>query len=68
MITFSQYLSHTPPSFQDFSIISLEKLVLYRIAIIMYKMSSDLIHKIMSDLYITNNDIHLCETRYIKTC
>ena len=54
IITFSHYISHTQPLFQDLSILPLEKLVLYRIALIMYKMSNSLIPKTMSDLYITN--------------
>ena len=37
IITFSHYISHTQPLFQDLSILPLEKLVLYRIALIMYK-------------------------------
>ena len=53
IITFSHYISHTQPLFQDLSILPLEKLVLYRIALIMYKMSNSLIPKTMSDLYIT---------------
>ena len=64
IITFSHYISHTQPLFQDLSILPLEKLVLYRIALIMYKMSNCLIPKTMSDLYITNKDIHSYDTRY----
>ena len=58
IITFSHYVSHTQPLFQDISILPLEKLTLYRIALIMYKMSNGLIPKTMSDLCITNKDIH----------
>ena len=64
IITFSHYISHTQPLFQDLSILPLEKLVLYRIALIMYKISNSLIPKTMSDLYITNKDIHSYDTRY----
>ena len=64
IITFSHYISHTQPLFQDLSILPLEKLVLYRIALIMYKISNCLIPKTMSDLYITNKDIHSYDTRY----
>ena len=64
IITFSHYISHTQPLFQDLSILPLEKLVLYRIALIMYKMSNSFIPKTMSDLYITNKDIHSYDTRY----
>ena len=64
IITFYHYVSHTQPLFQDLSILPLEKLVLYRIALIMYKMSNGLIPKTMSDLYITNKDIHSYDTRY----
>ena len=54
IITFSHYVSHTQPLFQDLSILPLENLDLYRIVIIMYKMSNGLIPKTMSGLYITN--------------
>ena len=64
IITFSHYVSHTQPLFQDLSILTLEHLVLYRIALIMYTMSNGLIPKTMSDLFITNKDIHLYGTRY----
>ena len=64
IIIFSHYVSHTQPLFQDLSILPLEKLVLYRIALIMSKMSNSLIPKTMSDLYITNKDIHSYDTRY----
>ena len=64
IITFSHYVSHAQPLFQDLSILPLEKLVLYRIALIMYKMSNCLIPKTMSDLNITNKDIHSYDTRY----
>ena len=67
IITFSHYVSHTQPLFQDLSILPLEKLVLYRIALIMYTISNGLIHKAMSDLYITNKDIYSYDTRYKKT-
>ena len=66
IITFSHYISHTQPLFQYLSILPLEKLVLYRIALIMYKMSNSLIPKTMNDLYITNKDIHSYDTRYKK--
>ena len=64
IITFSHNISHTQPLFQDLSVLPLEKLVLYRIALIMYKISNSLIPKTMSDLYITNKDIHSHDTRY----
>ena len=64
IITFSHYISHTQPLFQDLSILLLEKLVLYRIALIMYKISNCLFPQTMSDLYITNKDIHSYDTRY----
>ena len=64
IITCSHYVSHTQPLFQDLSILPLEKLVHYCIALILYKMSNSLIPKTMSDLYITNKDIHSYDTRY----
>ena len=64
IITFFHYVSHTQPLFQDLPILPLEKLVLYRIALIMYKMSNSLIPKTMGDLYITNKDIHSYDTQY----
>ena len=47
-----KYRTHAlfQPLFQDLSILPLEKLVLYRIALIKYKMSNGLIPKTMSDL------------------
>ena len=59
IITFSHYVSHTQPLFQDLSILPLEKFVRYRIALIIYKMSNVLIPKTMNDLYITKKSISI---------
>ena len=63
IITFSHYLAHTQPIFVDLSILPLDKLILNRIGIIMYKMSNGLLPEAMNVLYIKNSEIHSYNTR-----
>ena len=63
IITFSNYLAHTQPIFIDLSILPLDKLILHRIGIIMYKIFNGMLPVIMNELYIKNRDIHSYNTR-----
>ena len=49
--------------FIDLSILPLDKLILNRIGIIMYKMSNGLLPEVMNALYVQNRDIHSYYTR-----
>ena len=63
IITFSHYLAHTQPICIDLSILPLDKLILNRIGIIMYKISNGLLPEVMNVLYVQNRDIHSYNTR-----
>ena len=63
IITFSTYLAHTQPLFHNLSILPLDKLILDRIGILMFKYSNGLLPVIINNLYVKNKDIHSHNTR-----
>ena len=58
IITFSHYLAHTQPLFIDLSLLPLDKLILNRFGIIMYKICNGLLPEVINVLYVRNKDIH----------
>ena len=62
-MTFSHYLAHTETLFINLEILPLDKLILNRIAIIMYKYTNDMLPSVMHELYKKNNEIHTYDTR-----
>ena len=63
IITFSHYLAHTQPLFIDLFLLPLDKLILNRIGIIMYKICNGLLPEVINVLYVSNKDIHSYKTR-----
>ena len=58
IMTFSPYLSHPETLFINLEILPLEKLILNRIAIMMYKYNNDMLPSVMHELYKKNLKIH----------
>ena len=63
IITFSHYLAHTQPLFIDLFVLPLDKLILNRIGIIMYKICNGLLPEVRHVLHVRNKDIHSYNTR-----
>ena len=63
IITFSHYLAHTQSLFIDLFSLPLDKLILNRIGIIMYKICNDLLSEVINVLYVRNKDINSYNTR-----
>ena len=62
-MTFSSYLAHTETLFINPEILPLDKLILNRIAIMMYKYTNDMLPSVMHELYKKNNEIHTYDNR-----
>ena len=63
IMTFSPYLAYPETLFINLEILPLDKLILNRIAIMMYKYTNDMLPSVMHELYKKNNEIHTCDTR-----
>ena len=62
-MTFSSYYAHTDPIFKDLNILTIDKLVVHRIGIAMYKINNEMYTSVLNDLYKKNNDVHAHNTR-----
>ena len=62
-MTFSQYDAHSKPLFMKLHILDLQKLIIHRIALMMYKHSVQLLPVPVSNLFIKNSSIHGYNTR-----
>ena len=62
-MTFSDYDAHTAPLFSRLNILDLNKLVIHRIALLMFKNSKDTLPKPVSELFKKNSDVHSHNTR-----
>ena len=63
IMTFSQYDAHSKPLFMKLHILDLQKLIIHRIALMMYKLSVQLLPVPVSNLFIKNSSIHGYNTR-----
>ena len=63
IMTFSTYYAHTAPIFKDISILTIDKLIVHRIRIAMYKYSNGLLPDVFNTLYVKNSEIHTYSTR-----
>ena len=63
IMTFSTYCAHTAPIFKDLNILTIDKLVIHRIGIMMYKFSNGLLPTVLNSLYQKNNEVHTHNTR-----
>ena len=63
IMTFSQYDAHSKPLFMKLHILDLQKLIIHRIALMMYKHSVQLLPVPVSNLFTKNSSIHRYNTR-----
>ena len=62
-MTFSLYLAHTDPIFKDLTILPLDKILIDRIGITMFKVEYELLPKSVIQMFSKNRDIHSHDTR-----
>ena len=62
-MTYSLYDAHTEPLFRQLDILTLRKLVIHRIALLMFKFNIGIIPKPTMQLFIRNTDVHNHNTR-----
>ena len=62
-MTFSSYYAHTAPIYKDPMILSIDKLIVHRIGITMYKYSNGLLPDVFNTLYIKYSEIHIYSNR-----
>ena len=63
MISFTNYNAHSIDIFKQLNILPLNKLVINRIGIMMYKYANNLLPPVINYMYTTNSDIHNYTTR-----
>ena len=63
MISFSNYNTHSIDIFKQLNILPLNKLVVNRIGLMMYKHANNLLPPTINDLYIENCEVHNYPTR-----
>ena len=63
IMTFSTYYAHTDPLFKDMEILIIDRLVIHRIGILMYKLNSGHLPKVLCNFFKKNNEIHNYNTR-----
>ena len=66
MLTFSPYRANTDSIYLELGILPLYKIVIQSIALIMYKMSHDMLPIVISEMYKQNKDVHSHDTRRSK--
>ena len=62
-MTFSSYYARTAPIFKDFMILTIDKLIVHRIGITMYKYSNVFLPDVSNTLHLKTTEIHTCSTR-----
>ena len=62
-MTFAPYLEHTAPIFSSLELLPIEKVFINRVAIVMYKISCDMLLETMAKLYSKNKDHHAHDIR-----
>ena len=65
IITFSNYLEHTEPLFQKLEILNFKKLVIHRIAMLMFKNSKQRVPIAIHMLFARNDQYHNLTFEYI---
>ena len=63
IMSFSSYYAHTAPIFKDLKILTIDKLIVHRIGITMYKFSNGFLPDVFNTLYIKYSEIHTYSTR-----
>jgi hypothetical protein len=64
-MTNSDYRAHSAPLFKKLNILDIFKLNTHCIGIIMYIYSRDLLPECFDNLFISNNQVHDRDTRYV---
>ena len=67
IITFSNYLAHTEPLFQKLEILNFKKLVIHRIAMLMFKNSKEIVPIAIHMLFARNDQYHNYNTRQSRS-
>ena len=63
IINFSHYLAHTNPLFLSMEVLPLRKIFFYKVGLIMYNYSLNLLPECIAHLYLRNDSIHEHNTR-----
>ena len=63
IMSFSHYLAHTNPLYLSMEVLPLMTIFLYKVGLIMYKYSNNLLPECISLLYLRNDSIHEHNTR-----
>ena len=63
VITFSDRLAHTAPIFKQLNILPLDKLILHRIGLFMYKIQHNMHSSVINEMYLQNHNIYDYNTR-----
>lgn len=63
-ISYEKYNAHTAPLFQDHAILSLPKLILFRLCVFMYKYENKFLPNIFDYMFTRNSDVHRYSTRH----
>ena len=63
IMTYSTFYAHTDLIFKELQILTVDTLVIHRIAIVMYKFNNGLLSVLLNTLYMKNNEIHSYNTR-----
>ena len=63
IMTFSIYYAHTAPLLKDMEILIIDRLVIHRTGILMYKLYSGHLPKVLCNFVEKNNKIHNYNTR-----
>ncbi len=63
IMTYSHYIAHTEPLFKQLEILNFRKLVIHRIALMMFKHSMHVLPAPLDDLFELNSNIHDYNTR-----
>ena len=67
IITFSSYLEHTEPLFQNLEILNFKQLVIHRIAMLMFKNSKEMVPIAIRMLFARNDQYHNYNTRQSRS-
>ena len=62
-MTFAPYLEHSAPIFKSLELLAIEKVFINRVAIVMFKITCDMLPETMAKLYSKNKDYHAHDTR-----
>ena len=67
IITFSSYLEHTEPLFQNLEILNFKQLVIHRIAMLMFKNSKEMVPIAIRMQFARNDQYHNYNTRQSRS-